>query len=266
MKAWFLGLIAAAMFLAACGDIASDVGADTSDSVSQSGPAVTTTPAPVAPTSTATGNLGSLEDRLEAAGAVLGLDIPGDAWVDAGVDACVRGMGSNLLMTLADDLVSWAQDDQPASAETTLLAAQILWSSLESICPETMTDEFLQAGQPDTYEIPRCEALIPAALPWSEEVGDPNDRDILDGVVIRWWRGPVYYKNLQGEEVPQQVTTLVGRGDIFQRILAAGQSLGEILGEPMYVIGYDGTDPPPWRSPGLRGPRVVAGVMRSSSG
>jgi hypothetical protein len=183
-----------------------------------------------------------LERRLEAAGAGLGLEIPGGAWADWGFATCENPIDTNLLMTTADDLVVWAQDGIPASAQTTLSAAQILWENTQLLCPEVLSEEERSAGPPTQYEFPRCTVPTPFALPWSEEVGEPTEESLIDGVVEASWLGPAYYTGLDGREVRQEMNVLVGRGETFRRTAELGQPFGEIRGATAYLVGYDATD------------------------
>lgn len=203
-------------------------------------------PPAVAPTTTTTTleteAYESLERQLEAAGSALGLNIPGGGWIDWGSVVCENPSDTNALMTTADDLVVWAQDGEPASAETTLLAAQILWENTQILCPEMLTEEELSAGPPTEYEFPRCTAATPVKLPWSTTVGEPTEEATSNGVIEASWLGPIYDTGPDGSKLRQELVVMVGRGEVLQHLLEVGQPSGAIQGTVAYVHESDTTD------------------------
>lgn len=242
-----IGILTASAFslFAACGDAPAIGKSDGSTSATVSAAPTSSVPptTTLMSSSTTTSELdnGELEERLEAAGSVLGLDIPGGAWADWGFALCEGPTDTNMLMTAAEDLVVLYQGDGPASAEDTLLAAEILWRNTQILCPGSLTDEQLSAGPPAEYQFPRCEVPPLSALPWSEDVGEPSEESVADGVVEASWSGPVYYTSPAGDEVRQEMGVLVGRGETFRRLVDAGESPDEIRGDAAFVMEYNDT-------------------------
>ncbi|MEN8114645.1 MAG: GerMN domain-containing protein [Actinomycetota bacterium] len=156
---------------------------------------------------------------------------------DWGSALCQDPNDSELLMTLADDLVVWSQDGEPASPEATLGAAQVVWEKARELCPSRFSDETLSTGPPTKYIHPPCIAPTPTSLPWTDEVGEPATQTTTDGVVETTWVGPAYHGDAHHE-----MTILVGSGETYLQAVDVGERVGEVDGADAYIIGYDGTD------------------------
>ncbi len=238
MKARIL-VAAASLLIAACG------GAE----VTGAGP-VATTPSTVAPVPPATTALTTTTtttppgwDPAAAQGLYdeiaerNGWAIPAVALPDFVADACGRELwdptqafafGEALLF---DGYLDWRSSSYDRDIRTR--AARMGWALAATHCPERFPDAALQAGPPTLGDYPPCDRLSwqPFGLPWTAEVRTADEVTTgADGTLELAWEGPA------GE----QLTVTFGRGDAWERTIAAGAAVDDFGAARLGPIRRDG--------------------------